>query len=49
MGHCDRDRVRQDPRDPGTRLSDQHQPAQPTKDPRRTVTRKRQPGLRHTH
>ena len=49
MGHSNRDRVRQNRRDTGTRLSDLHQPAQPTKDPRRTATRKRQPGLRHTH
>ncbi len=49
MGHSDRDRVRQDRRDPGTRLNDLYQTAQPTKDPRRTATRKRQPGLRHTH
>jgi len=49
MGQSDRERIREDRRDPGARLSERISPTRPTKDPRRTATRKRQPGRRHTH
>ena len=48
MGQGDRERVGEDRRDTGTRLSDQHQPRPTDQGPRRTATRKRQPGRRHT-
>jgi len=49
MGQSNRERIRQHRRDTCTRLNDQLQPRPTDQGPRRTATRKRQPGLRHTH